>query len=182
MVARGGVVHASGTGRHKGVPYDGAGRSAWRSSRSPRVGRRPTSRSWPGRTTVRPMRCCRTSSLRHPRLNVGGLSKTSSGRGPVPLRSVDVLMVTVYVDPPGAPEPGIRGHRPRSVVREPAHVRLFHVAGHDARILRQEVGHLDAAVVSRMSESQLARVKSDFVVVVGGPGIRGGDPGGRPAP
>ena len=96
-------------------------------------------------------------------------------------------MVTVYVDPPGAPEPGIYVATDLEASYENLLMCGYSMwlEGSDMtlRILRQEVGHLDAAVVSRMSESQLARVKSDFVVVVRlGPGIRGGDPGGRPAP
>ena len=83
-----------------------------------------------------------------------------------PLRSVDVWKVTVYVDPPGVPEPGIYVATDLEASYENLLMcgYFMWLEGSDMtlRILRQEVGHLDAAVVSRMSQSQLAKVKSDF--------------------
>ena len=82
------------------------------------------------------------------------------------LREVDVWKVTVYVDPPGAPDPGIYVATDLEVSYENMIVCGYFVwfEGPDGalRIIRREVGRIPADVASTMSESQLANVRSDF--------------------
>jgi len=82
------------------------------------------------------------------------------------LTNVDVWQVTVYVDPPGAPEPGIYVATDLEVTYENliacGYFIWFEDADGSLRITRRDVGEISRDVVSKMSESQLAEVRSDF--------------------
>ena len=82
------------------------------------------------------------------------------------LGGIDVWKVTVYADPPGAPRPGIYVATDLEVSYEKRLVCGYYMwlEGQDGilRIIRQDVRHIDGLVSARMSESQLARVKTDF--------------------
>ena len=83
-----------------------------------------------------------------------------------PLGEVDVWKVTLYVDPPDAPEPGIYVATDLEVSYENLIVCGYFIWLEDPdgtlRITRREVGEIPADVASTMSESQLAKVRSDF--------------------
>ena len=83
-----------------------------------------------------------------------------------PLRAVDVWNVTVYVDPPGAPEPGVYA----ATDLEVSYAKLV-VCGYFTwfeepdgvlRITHRDVGEIATDVASKMSGAQLAQVRSDF--------------------
>ena len=82
------------------------------------------------------------------------------------LAEVDVWKVTVYVDPPSAPEPGIYVATDLEVHYENLTVCGYFIwlEGPDGtlRVTRTDTGTLLADVVSEMSDSQLAKVKSNF--------------------
>ena len=83
-----------------------------------------------------------------------------------PLSEIDVWKVTLYVDSPSAPERGIYVATDLEVSYENLIVCGYLVWLEDPdgtlRITRQDVGVIAADVVSRMSASQLAKVRSDF--------------------
>ncbi|MCY4598330.1 MAG: hypothetical protein OXF27_00195 [Acidobacteria bacterium] len=74
--------------------------------------------------------------------------------------------VRVYVDPPGAPEPGIYVATDLEVSYENLVACGYFVWLEDAdgtlRITRRDVGEIDRAVMSKMTAPQLAKVRSDF--------------------
>ena len=82
------------------------------------------------------------------------------------LGEIDVWQVTVYVDPPHAPEPGIYVATDLEVSYENLTVCGYFIWLEDPdgtlRITRQDLGKITPDFVSRMSDSQLAKVRSDF--------------------
>ena len=82
------------------------------------------------------------------------------------LRKIDVWQGTVYVDPPGAEEPGIYVATDFEVSYENlvACGYLVWLEGPEGtlRIVRTDVGQLETEVVAGMSDSQLADVKRRF--------------------
>lgn len=83
-----------------------------------------------------------------------------------PLGEIDVWRVTVYVDPPSAPEPGIYVATDLEVSYENLLLCGYFVwlEGPDGmlRITRRDVGEITADFVSSVSDSQLAKVRNDF--------------------
>ena len=82
------------------------------------------------------------------------------------LGEVDVWKVTVYVDPPSAPERGIYVATDLEVQYENLIVCGYFIWLEEPdgvlRITRRDTGTIAANVVSKMSDSQLAKVKSKF--------------------
>lgn len=82
------------------------------------------------------------------------------------LGKVDVWRVTVYVDPPSAPEPGIYVATDLEVSYENLIVCGYFIwlEGPDRtlRITHRDVGQITADVASSISGSQLAKIRSDF--------------------
>lgn len=79
---------------------------------------------------------------------------------------IDVWQVTVYVDPASAPAPGIYVATDLEVSYENLSICGCFIWVEDADgtllITRREVGEITADVVSKMSDSQLVKVRSDF--------------------
>ena len=83
-----------------------------------------------------------------------------------PLGDVDVWRVTVYVDPPSAPEPGIYVATDLEVSYEHLTACGYFVwlerPDGALRITRRDVGEIPDDFVSKVSDSQLAKVRNDF--------------------
>lgn len=82
------------------------------------------------------------------------------------LRSVDVWRATMYVDPPNAAHPGIYVATDFEALYENllmcGYLVWLEDRNRELRILRRDVGYLEHAEVSDMTESELAAIKSDF--------------------
>lgn len=83
-----------------------------------------------------------------------------------PLGEIDVWRVTVYVDPPSGPEPGIYVATDLEVSYENLLLCGYFIwlEGPDGtlRITRRDVGEIPADFVSSVSDAQLAKVRNDF--------------------
>ena len=82
------------------------------------------------------------------------------------LRKVDVWNVTVYVDPPNAPEPGIYVAADFEAAYENS-VVCGYLVWHDGpdeafRIMRQDSGELQASVESELSDAERNRIRREF--------------------
>ena len=82
-----------------------------------------------------------------------------------PLQETEVWRITIYIDPSGAPEPGIYV----AADYEMSFEKVPHKCGYlvwleqedrTFRITREETGYLDLATVSRLDESEVAGVKA----------------------
>ena len=82
------------------------------------------------------------------------------------LRGIDVWKVTIYVDPPGGPEPGIYVATDLEVSYENLTVcgyfMWFEEPDGTLRITRREVGELRRDLAVTITESQLAKLRNDF--------------------
>ena len=82
------------------------------------------------------------------------------------LREIDVWKVTVYVDPPRAPQPGIYVATDLEVSYENLTACGYFIWFEDPdgtlRITRRDVGEIRGDLASMITESQLAKLKSDF--------------------
>ncbi len=82
-------------------------------------------------------------------------------------RAIDIWRVTVYVDPPGAPEPSIYVATDFEGSYESLLVCGYYVwlegADNTFRIIRQEVGYLEKTALAQLSDSELKAARSKLL-------------------
>lgn len=84
-----------------------------------------------------------------------------------PIREMNVWRITVYVDPPGVPQPGIYvaadlENSYENVPFQCGYLVWLEGTPGDFRIIREETGHVDSASIGGLRESDLQQIKQQF--------------------
>jgi hypothetical protein len=84
-----------------------------------------------------------------------------------PMHATSIWRITIYVDPPGTPEPGIYvaadfENLYENVPFQCGYLVWFEGPAGNFQIIREETGHVDSPSVSGLSKTELQQIKTAF--------------------